>query len=120
MAIRRENNQSFADSQADIRDEHVRYSELTGYVAEHFADARCDCHATTFKLGLDDDAGVAVRFCQSCGCEHGMADSEIFSKRPKCTSLNAIVALTSSRSRLGSRSIPIPMTFAGFTSAVAV
>ena len=75
MPIRRENNQTFADSQADIRSELVRYSELNGYVAEHFADARCDCAATTFKLGLDENAGVAVRFCQSCGGELGMADS---------------------------------------------
>lgn len=76
MAIRRETNQSFGDSRADIREELIRYSSLHGYVAQYFADARCDCGATTFKLGLDENAGVAVRFCQSCGAEHGMADSD--------------------------------------------
>ena len=75
MAIQRKSQQSFADSQADIREELVRYSKLNGYVAEHFADARCNCGATTFKLGLDENAGVAVRFCQSCNGELGMADS---------------------------------------------
>ena len=76
MALRRENNQSFADSQADIRDELIRYSKLNGYVAEHFADAKCNCGSTQFKLVMDENAGVAVRLCQSCGDEHGMGDSD--------------------------------------------
>ena len=76
MALRRENDQSFGDSQADIREELVRYSTLNGYVTEHFADAKCNCGATQFKLGMDENAGVAARLCQSCGNEHGMGDSD--------------------------------------------
>jgi hypothetical protein len=39
MALTRRGDQSFGDSQADIRAELHRYSGLNGYLAEHFADA---------------------------------------------------------------------------------
>jgi hypothetical protein len=76
MALRRENNQSFGDTQADVRDELVRYSKLSGYAAEHFADAKCKCGSTQFKLLMDENAGAAARLCPSCGEEHGMGDSD--------------------------------------------
>lgn len=76
MALRRDDDRSFGDSQADIREELIRYSRLNGYIAEHFADAKCSCGATQFELLIDEDAGVAARLCPSCEGEHGMADSD--------------------------------------------
>jgi hypothetical protein len=76
MALRREDDQSFGDNQHDIREELIRYSKLNGYVAEHFADAKCECGATELELIIDDNAGVAARLCPSCDGEHGIGDSD--------------------------------------------
>lgn len=78
MKIFRDETQSLGNLHADIREELVRFSRSNRYVAEQFADACCQCSGKSFKLGLDEDAAVAVRFCQSCGEEHGMADSDAY------------------------------------------
>lgn len=52
--------------------------ELNEYVPTHFADAKCNCGATTFKLLVDDEEGVAIRICTNCEVEHPMGDSDEF------------------------------------------
>ena len=76
MSITRRNNHSYGDSQSDIREELLEYSEAIAYLAEHFVDAKCSCGGTQFRLMVDDNEGAAIRFCTSCGCEHLIGDSE--------------------------------------------
>lgn len=75
MALRKKGQSWYGESQADIRDEIRRYSELDAYVAVHFADALCTCGGTTFKLLLDDTEGAAVRVCSKCDARHAIGDS---------------------------------------------
>jgi hypothetical protein len=72
---RRKDDNSFGDSQADIREEILIISELTGPTAGHYADARCRCGAGLFKLWLDDEAKTALRTCRDCGLEHPIGNS---------------------------------------------
>jgi hypothetical protein len=74
--LRKQGKYNFGESQADIRDEIVRYSDLNGYHAHHFADAVCNCGGRTFHLLLDDDQGVAIRRCLTCTTEHPIGDSD--------------------------------------------
>lgn len=78
MALTQRRGVTYAESQADIRAEIVRYSKLNGYPADHLAEAVCTCGAAVFTLQLDDAAGVAVRRCASCRQEHPMGDSADF------------------------------------------
>ena len=78
MTLSRRGGVSYAQNQADIRAEILRYASLNGYPASHFADAVCTCGATLFALKLDDAAGAAVRRCVSCTHEHAMGDSADF------------------------------------------
>ena len=66
----------YGDEQADIRPELLRYSKLSGYVIDHFADAICRCGAKIFRLMLDDSRGAAVRTCVKCDSSHPIGDSE--------------------------------------------
>jgi hypothetical protein len=75
MALRKRGKWWYGDSQADIRDEIVRYSKLNGYLAHHFADAECKCGGRLFVLRMDDTAGAAVRKCVRCSEEHPIGDS---------------------------------------------
>src|SRR5438093_9560840 len=75
MALRKRGKWWYGDSQADIRDEIVRYSKGVKYPAHHFADAVCKCSGTQFRLFLDDAQGVAVRGCVACDLEHPIGDS---------------------------------------------
>ena len=65
----------FGESQSDIREEVLRYSKLSGYSAQHFADAACECGGRLFRLSLDENEGAAVRRCPSCQKEHAIGDS---------------------------------------------
>ncbi len=65
----------YGESQADLRDEIIRYSKQNGYPAQHFSDAICKCGAHQFRLALDEAEGAAVRRCVSCGGEHPIGDS---------------------------------------------
>jgi hypothetical protein len=75
MALVKRGKWRYGDSQADIRSELLRYSQLNAYPAQHFADAVCGCGGRTFRLRLDDNEGAAVRNCVSCGGEHPIGDS---------------------------------------------
>jgi len=75
MALKKRGKYRYGDSQADIRDEVLRYSKKNGYVADHFADAACRCGGKVFRLSLDDTEGAAVRKCTTCGAEHPVGDS---------------------------------------------
>lgn len=66
----------YGKTQADLREELLRYSEKNGYPIDHFADAVCKCGGRVFTLDLDDIQGVAGRICSACGDEHLMADGE--------------------------------------------
>lgn len=76
MALRKRGKYRYGDTQADIREELLRYSEGVTYLAHHFSDAVCQCGAKVFRLSLDDTAGVAVRGCSACGVGHPIGDSE--------------------------------------------
>ena len=75
MAIRKQGKFRYADSQADIRDELIRYGKTVGYVPAHFRDVTCACSSKLFRLAIDDDAGAAVRICAGCDQEHPIGDS---------------------------------------------
>ena len=66
----------YADSQADIRTEILRYSELNKYVVQKFADAVCQCGGRIFSVLLDESEGAAARACISCDYQHPIGDSE--------------------------------------------
>jgi hypothetical protein len=76
MALRKRGKYRYGDSQADIRDEVLRYSKTNVYLAHHFADAVCDCGGRAFKVLLDDTEGAAARECVGCGHQHPIGDSE--------------------------------------------
>jgi hypothetical protein len=75
MALRKRGKSWYGDSQADIRQELVRFGGLNGYEPTQFADARCSCGGVAFRLCIDEDAGVAVRICPACASEHPIGDS---------------------------------------------
>jgi hypothetical protein len=79
MALRKRGRWRYGDSQADIRDEILRYSRGVTYLAHHYADAVCaDCGGRVFELLLDATQCVAVRICIECGAEHPIGDSDEF------------------------------------------
>jgi hypothetical protein len=75
MALTQKGKFHYGDTQADIRDELVRYSGLNGYPAAHFAEAVCQCGSHAFRLLIDDTEGAAVRACKHCGTEHPIGDA---------------------------------------------
>lgn len=75
MALWKEGKYSYGDSQLDIRDELIEYSE-NSYPSVHFADSVCDCGGKVFNLLLDDTEGAAVRKCVVCKTEHPIGDSD--------------------------------------------
>ena len=74
MVLKNRGKYRYGDSQADIRDELLRYSKSNGYPVDHFADAACKCSGVLFRLALDDAEGAAIRTCVACGAEHPIAD----------------------------------------------
>lgn len=78
MALKKRGKFRYGESRADIRDEVTRFSALNGYVAHHFEDATCACGATTFRLLVDEQEGVAIRRCVVCSGEHVMGDGAQF------------------------------------------
>jgi hypothetical protein len=76
MMLEKRGKYRYGDSQADIREEMLRYSKLNDYVAHHFADALCTCGSKVFGLWIDNDEGAAVRKCATCNSEHPIGDSE--------------------------------------------
>jgi hypothetical protein len=75
MALRKKGKWWYSDSSADIRDELIRQGKLNEYVPTQFADPKCNCGSTTFRLLVDDAAGAAIRLCTQCSLEHPMGDS---------------------------------------------
>lgn len=75
MALRKRGKYWYGDSQADIRDELIRFGNLNEHVPTKFADARCRCGGTAFRLRMDEDEGAAVRVCLACNDEHAIGDS---------------------------------------------
>jgi hypothetical protein len=76
MALKRQSKVSYGDTQADIRTELARFSEVNGYPAAHFADATCKCSGRVFRLFLDENEGAAVRECIGCKEKHPLGDSD--------------------------------------------
>ena len=76
MALVKRGTHWYGDSQADIRAEILRYSDLNGYLAQHFADAVCLCGGHVFGMLLDDMVGAAIRTCIACKHRHPIGDSE--------------------------------------------
>ena len=68
-------NSSYGDDQSDIPEEIRQYSELNGYPATHFAEARCKCGHNTFRVSVDDVEGAAARQCAKCSAEQAIGDS---------------------------------------------
>jgi hypothetical protein len=75
MALKKRGKHRYGDTQADIREELVRYAATNGYLAHHFADAICTCGGHSFRLALDDTEGAAIRTCAACAVEHPIGDS---------------------------------------------
>jgi hypothetical protein len=75
MALKKRGKHRYGESQADIREELLRYSKANAYVVQHFADAKCTCGGTVFRLKLDDTEGAALRCCSGCSTEHPIGDS---------------------------------------------
>jgi hypothetical protein len=76
MTLRKRGQYRYGDSQADIREEILRYGRGVQYLAQHFADAVCACGGRRFWLFLDDTQGAAVRGCVACDHEHPIGDSD--------------------------------------------
>jgi hypothetical protein len=76
MTLKKRGKRRYGENQTDIREELARYGGLNGYPPHHFADAVCTCGGRTFRLGLDDTAGAAVRTCPVCAVAHAIGDSE--------------------------------------------
>lgn len=74
MALVTKGKFSYGDAQSDIRDELLDYSTRNTYIAEHFADAVCQCGGRIFNVLLDDDEGAVVRTCTTCKDEHPIDD----------------------------------------------
>lgn len=76
MALKKRGKWRYGDSQADIRIEILRYSKGVGYLAEHFADAVCECGGKVFDVSLDANEGFASRVCVICNpAAHPIGDS---------------------------------------------
>jgi hypothetical protein len=75
MALRKRGKWQYGDSQADIRDEILRYSK-NEYLSHHYADAVCKCGGRLFLLRMDDLVGAAIRTCVGCHDEHPIGDSD--------------------------------------------
>ncbi len=75
MALTRNGQYCYGDSQEDTRAELAAYACSIGYPATHFADAVCTCGHRQFRLFLDDNDGAAVRECAACMERHPIADS---------------------------------------------
>ncbi len=65
-------------TESKLQSEIVKYSESNGYVATHFATAKCDCGSDVFELLMNEDEGVAARICVACEKEHGIGDSDTY------------------------------------------
>ncbi len=74
MALKKRRKYYYGDSSADVQEMLVRYSGKNGYPAVHFASPLCACGSRRFALLTDEDEGVGVRRCTSCGAEHVMGD----------------------------------------------
>lgn len=60
-----------------LKSQIIHYSTDNGYLAEHFATAKCgECGGTVFNILMNENEGVAVRTCVSCDNEHGIGDSD--------------------------------------------
>ena len=76
MTLTKRGDYRYGEGHADIREELLRYSQLNGYPAEHFANAACPCGGRVFRLLLDDLEGAAIRACIACGADHPIGDSD--------------------------------------------
>lgn len=76
MALRKQDEFWYGDSQADIREELARFGKLNGYIPTQFADARCRCGGAVFRLNMDEEEGAAVRICTACSHQHQIGDSD--------------------------------------------
>jgi hypothetical protein len=81
MALTQRGNYRYGATHADVHTEILEYSKANVYEAQHFADAVCKCCCKVFGLGLDDQAGVAIRICAACKTEHPIGDSADFMER---------------------------------------
>jgi hypothetical protein len=80
MSVTKRGKYWYGETQADIRDELLRYSNKNGYTVDYFADAVCKCGGQLFTLDIDETQGVAGRICLACGDPHVMADGEEYLK----------------------------------------
>ena len=76
MALKKRGKYYYGNTQADIRDEVVRYSKANDYQAQQFADAMCQCGGRLFRLDMDENEGAAVRRCVNCNASHAIGDSD--------------------------------------------
>jgi len=54
----------------------LREYSADSYPVSHFARAVCKCGHDVFTLAMNEEEGVAVRWCCHCDDEHGIGDSD--------------------------------------------
>lgn len=54
---------------------YLQALSASSYPTSEFRLSRCQCGQVTFRLEVEQDAGVAKRVCVSCGAEHLVCDS---------------------------------------------
>jgi hypothetical protein len=81
---RKVGEQTYGDSQADVRDELRDYS--TGSSTD-FADVVCQCGAHEFQLAVDEQAFAALRTCWRCHQEHAIAGDPAAADLEECECL---------------------------------
>ncbi len=81
---RKVGEQTYGDSQADVRDELRDYS--TGSCSD-FIDVVCKCGGREFHLAVDEASGTAIRTCWRCHQEHVLAGDEATADLEECECL---------------------------------
>ena len=81
---RKVSEQTYSDTQADIRDELRDYS---AGACTSFADSVCVCGGREFQLALDENAGAAIRTCWRCHQEHAMTGEPDIAELEECECL---------------------------------
>lgn len=75
MAITKKDKYYYGDSQSDLHEVLLDYSEYNKYKIDHFRDAVCSCGNKMFFVFTDEEAGVTERSCTECNNKHYIGDS---------------------------------------------
>jgi len=74
MSLTKKGSYFYGESLDDLHAVLIDYCE-NKYPIHHFRNAVCKCGNDTFKVNLDENAGVAERVCATCNHSHYIGDS---------------------------------------------